>query len=97
MQPPERFIVFAAFDSAANAGENVLTFRDMAALPLLGGEGWGEGEPLLVNRDEMMRPVRSRDLALLPSAGVASVPMFDILDTQLAAASEKTVHLRRFL
>ena len=37
MQPPERFIVFAAFDSAANAGENVLTFRDMAALPLLGG------------------------------------------------------------
>ena len=69
----------------------------MCAMISLGGEGWGEGEPLLVNRDEKMRPVRSRDLSLLPSAVVASVSMFDILDTQLAAASEKTVHLRRFL
>ena len=44
MEPSERFIVFAAFDSAANAEENVLTFRDMASLPLLRGEGRGEGE-----------------------------------------------------
>ena len=36
MESPERFIVFAAFDSSANAEENVLTFRAVAALPLLG-------------------------------------------------------------
>ena len=44
MQPPERFIVFAAFDSATNAEGNVPIFRALAALPLLGGEGRGEGE-----------------------------------------------------
>ena len=36
MQPPERSIVFAAFDSAPNAEEKVPTFSAMAAHPLLG-------------------------------------------------------------
>ena len=36
MEPPEQFIIFAAFGSAANAEENVLIFRAVAALPLLG-------------------------------------------------------------
>jgi hypothetical protein len=52
MQPPERFIVFAAFDSATNAEGNVPIFRALAALPLLGGEGRGEGErfPTTISR-----------------------------------------------
>jgi len=52
MQPPERFIVFAAFDSATNPEENVPIFRALAALPLLGGEGRGEGErfPTTISR-----------------------------------------------
>ena len=36
MQPPERSIVFAAFNSAPNAEEKVPTFGAMAAHPLLG-------------------------------------------------------------
>ena len=36
MPPPERFIVFAAFDSAPNAERNGLTFRAVASLPLPG-------------------------------------------------------------
>ena len=42
-QPSKQSIIFAAFDSAANAEENVVIFRVMDALPLLGGEGRGEG------------------------------------------------------
>ena len=36
MQPPERSIVFAAFNSAPNAEEMIPTFSAMAAHPLLG-------------------------------------------------------------
>ena len=44
MEPSERFVVFAAFDSSSDAEENILIFSAAAAPPLLGGEGRGEGE-----------------------------------------------------
>jgi len=59
MQMPERFIAFAAFDSATNAERNVLTFRAVVAPPLLGGEGWGEGGrfPTTMSRCLMMQSI----------------------------------------
>ena len=47
MQPPERFTVFAAFNSAPNVEEKVPTFQRHGRAPSPGGEGQGEGGPFL--------------------------------------------------
>jgi len=66
LQPPERSIVLVAFDTAPNAEEKVPKFRDMAALPLLGGEGRGEGErdPTTVFRCARSSQTNKMDLRL---------------------------------
>ena len=51
------FTSSAAFNSASNAEGNVPPPMTLAALPLLGGEGWGEGEPHLIIHDEKMWPL----------------------------------------